>query len=162
MKRSSRLVCAAALGTAALAVHASAFAGGVDVGVSVQFSQPGVYGRVDIGRLPAPMVVLPQPVLIAPPPPPPARVVMMAPPPPPQPVYMWVPPGQRMHWRKYCGRYNACGVPVYFVQDAWYAHHVQPRDHWRDHDRGNGHGRDHDRRGERGGDRDGDRRHGRD
>jgi len=158
MKRSCRLACAAALAAGVLAAHDSALAGGVDVGVSVQISQPGVYGRVDIGRFPQPAVVLPQPVIIAPPPRPPAGVVVMAPPPPPPaPVYMWVPPGQRMHWRRYCGRYGACGLPVYFVQDAWYARHVQPRDRWRDHDRRHGRGedRDHDD------DRDGGRRHGR-
>ena len=33
-----------------------------DVGVSVQISQPGVYGRIDIGRFPQPQVVVPQPV----------------------------------------------------------------------------------------------------
>jgi hypothetical protein len=78
---------------------------GPDVGVSVEISQPGVYGRVDIGRFPQPQVVLAQPVIIA-------RPRMR-----PEPVYMWVPPGHRKHWSRYCGRYQACGVPVYFVQD---------------------------------------------
>lgn len=136
-------LCAAA----ALAATVGA-AQAADVGVSVQISQPGVYGRVDIGRLPVPQVVLPSPVVIAPP-----RVVVgVATPPPPQPIYMWVPPGHQRDWRKHCHRYNACGVPVYFVQDRWYDDHVRPHGHGhgkgRGHDRddGRGHGRGHDRR----------------
>ena len=26
----------------------------------------------------------------------------------------------RRHWRKHCARYDACGRPVYFVQEDWY------------------------------------------
>ena len=65
-----------------LAVVALAAAGAsaqaADVGVSVQVSQPGVYGRIDIGRFPQPQVVVQQPVIIAAPPPP------RAPPGPPE------------------------------------------------------------------------------
>ncbi len=113
-----------------------------DVGVSVWISQPGVYGRIDIGRFPQPQVVLPQPVIIT-------RPVVVAPA-PPQPVYMWVPPGHRKDWRKHCGKYNACGVPVYFVRDEWYEGHVEKRDKWHDksrHGKGPGKGRDDDDRG---------------
>ena len=88
-----------------------------DVGVSVHVSQPGVYGRIDIGRVPPPALVYVQPIVVQPPP----RVVTA---PPPQPVYMWVPPGHQKHWDKHCARYGACGVPVYFVQDRWYREHV--------------------------------------
>jgi hypothetical protein len=93
------------------------------VAVSVQVSQPGVYGRVDIGRfpqiLPQPqVVVLPQPVLITQP----AYVVQQ----PPQPIYMWVPPGHQKHWDKHCYRYGACGQPVYFVRDDGYGLPVRP------------------------------------
>lgn len=102
-----------------------------DVGVSVQISQPGVYGRIDIGRFPQPAVILSQPVLIEPP----AAVVVQ-----PQPIYMWVPPGHRRNWRRYCHEYNACGVPVYFVRQDWYDRHVRHRDHDDDDD-------DDDRRG---------------
>lgn len=125
-------VCAGAL----LAAPAEA----ADVGVSISVSQPGVYGRIDIGRFPNPVVVAPQPVIIAPPPP---RSVVVAP--APQPVYLWVPPGHQKNWRKHCARYGACGVPVYFVQDAWYQQHVHAgpgREH-RGHGRGRGHGHDH-------------------
>jgi hypothetical protein len=78
-------------------------------------SQPGVYGRIDIGRFPQPQVIVPQPVVIARP----AVVVAQ-----PQPVYMWVPPGHRKDWGKHCRHYNACGVPVYFVRHDWYNNHV--------------------------------------
>ena len=101
---------------AAAVAMSSVPAGAADVGVSVHVSQPGVYGRVDIGRFPQPQLVVAQPVVVRPMP-----VVQQV-----QPVYMWVPPGQRQNWRAHCGAYNACGVPVYFVQDQWYDQHVKP------------------------------------
>lgn len=113
-----------------------------DIGISIGFSQPGVYGRVDIGRYPQPVLVAPQPVIIG------TRVYR-------EPVYLWVPPGQRRDWGRYCGRYNACGAPVYFVEDRWYRSHVvappPPRG------KAHGHGHDH-RHGPRHGDRHDDRR----
>lgn len=163
MKRHAHLLVPALLAATALVAPGLAAASGVDVGVSVQISQPGVYGRIDIGRFPQPGVMLPQPVIIAPPRPPrPPVGVVVAPPPPPQPVYMWVPPGHQKNWRRHCARYNACSVPVYFVRDDWYERHVQPRDRWEDRSRGRGRGHDDDRG--RGRDRDGDRGrgHGRD
>src|SRR5262245_63453068 len=101
MKFVTRVLCASLITAAASAAHAT------DVGVSVQVSQPGVYGRVDIGRFPQPQVIVPQPVVIAAPP-----VVVAQ---PAQPVYLWVPPGHRKQWSKHCHEYNACGAPVYFV-----------------------------------------------
>jgi hypothetical protein len=86
-----------------------------DVGVSIQISEPGVYGRIDIGRFPQPQVVVAQPVMARPP-----TVVVGR----PAPVYLWVPPGHRKDWGKHCGHYGACGVPVYFVQDDWYQANV--------------------------------------
>ena len=131
------------LAACALVLAAPAFA--ADVGVSISVSQPGVYGRVDIGRFPQPQVVVAQPVIIRRPvvvqqP----QVVVMQ----PEPVYMWVPPGHRKNWRRHCGQYNACGVPVYFVQDRWYDQNVRQHGHDRDRDEGpgRGHGRGHDRR----------------
>lgn len=125
---------------AGLVLATSALA--TDVGVSVQISQPGVYGRVDIGRFPQPTVVVSQPVLVATPPP---RVVVAQ---PVQPVYMWVPKAHRKDWRRHCRGYGACGVPVYFVRHDWYEQHVRRGDdrrgdHDRDDDRGRGHGRGH-------------------
>ena len=79
------------------------------VGVSIGINQPGVYGRINIGALPPPALVLPQPVIIVPPP-----VVIER-----RPIYLYVPEAHQRDWRRYCGRYSACGQPVYFVQDAW-------------------------------------------
>ena len=121
---------------ASAACLATAPAIAADVGVSVHISQPGVYGRVDIGRFPQPQLVLAQPVVIRP-----VTVVQ-----PVQPVYMWVPPGHRQNWRAHCGAYNACGVPVYFVRDQWYEQHVKPHGHGKNKhkdkhiDRGQGQG----------------------
>ena len=81
-----------------------------DVGVSINVGEPGFYGRIDIGNVPRPILVYPQPVIIQPGP------VGVA----SEPIYVHVPPGHAKKWRKYCARYNACGRPVYFVQDHWY------------------------------------------
>ncbi|MFA9440143.1 hypothetical protein ACDA63_10955 [Uliginosibacterium sp. sgz301328] len=118
-----RLILAAAMcGTAATAM--------ADVGVSVTVGQPGFYGRIDIGdAYPQPVLINPQPVIIQPVP---VGVVR-------QPVYMHVPPGHAKNWKKYCGRYNACGQPVYFVQDNWYQQQYVPRYQER-HGPGNGNG----------------------
>jgi hypothetical protein len=121
------------LGLALVASATSAMA--ADVGVSVSVNQPGVYGRIDIGQAPVPpMVVYRQPMIIAP-----APVAVQAPP----PVYLHVPPGHSRNWRRYCGRYNACGQPVYFVREDWYQRHYHRGDDHRDHDNhGRGHGHD--------------------
>jgi hypothetical protein len=52
---------------------------------------------------------------------------------------MWVPPGHQKKWRRYCGRYGACGVPVYFVQDGWYQENVKGH-HGKGNGKGNGKG----------------------
>jgi len=124
MKRLAQLALLAASLPACLS------AGAAEIGVSVQISEPGLYGRIDIGRFPQPQLVMPQPVIVLPPH---AR--------PPQPVYMWVPPGHRKDWKKHCGAYGACGVPVYFVDDDWYRRNVQP--HAGDKGHGNGKGGGH-------------------
>ncbi len=36
-----------------------------------------------------------------------------------QPIYLYVPSAQQQNWGRYCGRYGACGQPVYFVRDEW-------------------------------------------
>ncbi len=126
----------------ALALAASLPAIAADVGVSIQISEPGVYGRIDIGRFPQPQVIVAQPIVVQRP----VRVVQQ-----PQPVYMWVPPGHQKNWKKHCREYNACGVPVYFVKDEWYGQHVKGRG-GRDRDdgpgkgNGKGHGKGHDKR----------------
>ena len=62
-----------------------------------------------------------------------------------EPVYLWVPPGHQKNWRKHCARYQACGMPVYFVQDGWYQREVvggrgEPKGKGRGHGHGKGHG----------------------
>lgn len=121
-------------GLGGLMAASPARAADVDIGVSIGISQPGVYGRIDIGRFPQPQVVVAQPVIVTPVP-----VVVGR---PVQPVYMWVPPGHRKNWRKHCADYRACGTPVVFVRDDWYASHVQPYSNGRGDDRGH-----HDDRG---------------
>lgn len=98
-----RIVCSAALALAALAGSAAQAQSYVNVTVGGEFS-PGVYGQVTFGNAPPPPVYNPRPVVIAP-------VVVGAP-----VVYMHVPEEHRHHWSHYCGRYNACGYPVQFVQ----------------------------------------------
>lgn len=113
----------------ALALHTAAFA--ADLGVSVNISEPGFYGRIDIGRVPAPVLIYPQPVIIAQGPVHGLR----------QPIYLRVPPGHEKKWGKHCSRYNACGQPVFFVQDGWYRDVYAPRyygDAGRRDDRGEG------------------------
>ncbi len=131
------LTLAAALLAATLA---AAPAQATDIGVSVQISQPGVYGRIDIGRFPQPRVVVAQPVVIERP----VRVVERV-----EPVYLWVPQGHRKNWRKHCRQYGACGVPVYFVDHRWYGDHVHPKGKRKGRDRD-----DDDDRGRRGKGRD--------
>jgi len=87
-----------------------------DVGVSVNIAQPGFYGRINIGQVPQPVVIYPQPVIID------QRGPMVR-----EPIYLRVPPGHERHWDKHCRRYNACGQPVYFVQDRWYRDVYAPR-----------------------------------
>jgi hypothetical protein len=136
-KKNPLLIAVALIGALLSAVPPAQAA--VDVGVSVQISEPGVYGRIDIGRFPQPQIIVQQPVVIVQP-----RQA------PPQPVYMWVPPGHQKNWRKHCRRYSACGVPVYFVQDGWYREHVSQGPGRHDDRRGRGRGHDRDDRGERG------------
>lgn len=113
-----------------LAAMTPAHAADVDVGVSVSIGQPGFYGRIDIGGYgPPPVLVYPQPVIIAPPP----RVVVQR-----QPIYLHVPPGHAKNWRKHCGYYGACAQPVYFVQEDWYRKHYGGPP-----GRGKGHGKGH-------------------
>jgi hypothetical protein len=129
MKRG--LIC---LGT--MLIIASSHA--ADVGVSVTVGQPGFYGRLDIGNFPQPQLVYAQPVVIQP-----VRGVVY------QPIYLRVPPGHAKDWRKHCHRYDACGRPVYFVQDRWYndVYVPQYREHHRDRDErhGTGHGKGRNR-----------------
>ncbi len=111
---------AALLIVAGAAASASA---GTNVGVSIDINQPGVYGRINIGNVAPPMVVYPQPVIIAP-----APMAVQQ-----QPIYLYVPPGHQKNWARHCARYNACGQPVYFVQEKWVKERYQQ--HQRDAER---------------------------
>lgn len=107
-----------------------------NVGVSIGINQPGVYGRVDIGNYPQPRFVYPQPVVII------QQPISIQ----QQPIYLYVPPGHQKNWAKHCGRYNACGQPVYFVREDWVRERYEDnRNHEgdRDDDNGRGHGKGH-------------------
>jgi hypothetical protein len=109
---------------------------------------PGVYGRIDIGNAPPPPLIFAQPVIIQR-----APVYVQQP-----PLYLHVPPGHSKNWSKHCGRYNACGQPVYFVNvrgdgdferrrfdDERRNHDRRGRDHDREDNEGHGEGRGHDK-----------------
>jgi hypothetical protein len=127
MKTILAFVLAAAAGTAA-----------AQTSVSIGINQPGVYGRVTIGDVPAPALWHPEPVIVAPP-----RVVVHQ-----QPVYLYVPEKHQHNWGRYCGQYKACGQPVYFVRDEWVRErweHEHPHGKHKgwDKDHGKGHGKGH-------------------
>ncbi len=126
-----RLLTIAALASVVMSATAA------DVGVSVQIGQPGFYGQLEIGNMPQPRVIYAAPVIIQR-----APVTVVT-----QPIYLRVPPGHEKNWRKHCHKYNACGQPVYFVQQNWYSNVYAPgyrRDHGEDEgaqhgNRGKGH-----------------------
>ena len=129
----NRLTLPAVFGLVLVGLAAPAFAQ-TSVGVSVGINRPGVYGQIDIGNMPPPPVILPQPVIIARP-----AVGMVQ----PAPLYLYVPPGHQKKWAKHCGAYNACGQPVYFVKESWVRERYEQEhrhDHGGDHDRGHGNG----------------------
>ncbi len=106
---------------AATAVQAQTYISGSITGQLA----PGVYGQVNIGNAPPPALVYAQPMWGGP-------VMPQA-----QPLYMWVPPGHSRNWRRYCGRYHACGQPVYFLRNPpphWHARpsHRHDRHDWDD------------------------------
>jgi len=114
------------LGTVLLALTGAAMA--TDVAVSVTIGQPGFYGRIDLGGMPRPQLIYAQPVVIRQP----VGTVY-------QPIYLRVPPGHEKKWSKHCQRYNACGRPVYFVQDNWYTNVYAPQ-YRNEHGGAKGHG----------------------
>ena len=132
-----RFLCAALLAVATTPALAA------DVGVSISVGQPGFYGHIDIGNFPQPQLLYPKPVII-----------LRAPRGEPfEPIYLHVPPGHAKKWSKHCREYNACGRPVYFVQESWYNDVYVPgyrerggdRNEYRDNGRDNGRGRGRDK-----------------
>jgi hypothetical protein len=103
----------AALALTAAAAAAPAFAG--NVGFSITVGEPGFYGQIDIGGYGRPSVIYGEPVVLAP------RYRSYA------PVYVRAPRDHYRNWGRYCGRYNACSRPVYFVRDEWYSNVYVPR-----------------------------------
>jgi len=105
--------------TAGLILAAVAAAGPAQAQVSLSVGTPGFFGAIDIGGAPPPDLVYQQPMAIQP-------VPMGA-----APLYLYVPPYQYASWGSYCGMYNACGRPVYFVNQSWYDRVYVP--HYRSH-----------------------------
>jgi hypothetical protein len=95
--------------------------GEAQAGVSISVGEPGFYGRVDIGNAPAPRLIYGEPVIVR-------RVKTWYP-----PIYLRVPPGHVKNWYRHCDEYDACGRPVYFVDDDWYEEVYVPR--YREHHR---------------------------
>jgi len=126
----------------AVLLSAATLPAAAEVGVSVTIGQPGFYGHIELGDFPRPRLIFPEPVLIQPVP-----VAFGV-----QPLYLRVPAGHEKHWSRHCRKYNACGRPVYFVEDGWYNTVYVP--HYREHHR------DWDDRSDRDDDRDHGRQHG--
>ena len=82
---------------------------------SVIVDESGFYGRLDLGGYPPPRLLYPEAVIID-------RIGTPQP-----PAYLRVPPGHAKKWAKHCHRYNACGQPVFFVEDDWYQNVYVPR-----------------------------------
>lgn len=119
--------CFVRAGLIALSAGWLGAAAATDVGVSIRIGDPNFYGRIDIGSGGArPVLLYPDPVVIAP------SSGRYA------PVYLRVPPGHAKDWKKHCRKYDACGRPVYFVKDDWYRDVYVPE--WQEK-HGKGHGK---------------------
>jgi hypothetical protein len=132
--KSLALLIVAAIATTALPTQAV-----TNIGVSIGINAPGQYGRIDIGQFPQPVLVMPQPVIHVQAP---YAGYQRA-------VYLYVPPAHRANWGQYCGRYGACGQPVYFVREDWVRDEYRRENDRRQSSKpGKGHGhkdKDHDR-----------------
>lgn len=109
--RNAFLAAAVALTLTGFATPGSA----ANIDVTINIGQPGYYGPLDISDFGRPRVIYQEPRIIH-------RVSV-----PREPIYLHVPPGHAKNWRKHCGKYNACGDRVYFVQDSWYNREYVPR-----------------------------------
>lgn len=96
-------------------VAAPAFA--VDVGVSIGIGDPNFYGHIVIGDAPPPVVVYREPMVVV------RQQVVV------EPIYLRVRAGHAQNWSRHCGEYDACGRPVYFVQDSYYRDVYTPHYH---------------------------------
>jgi hypothetical protein len=75
--------------------------------------EPGYYGQIDPAGNNPPLVYS-TPVVVQP-----TQVYY-------PPVYLRVPPVYYQNWPQYCGYYNACFYPVFFVQEGWYLNWYSP------------------------------------
>jgi hypothetical protein len=89
----------------------------VDVGVSIAIGDPNFYGHIVIADAPPPVVVYREPMVVV-------RSAVVV-----EPIYLRVRAGHAQNWPQYCGQYNACGRPVYFVQDSYYNDVYAPHYH---------------------------------
>lgn len=106
------------------AITALAPARAADVGLSISIGDPRFFGRLDLGAMPAPVLVYPEPVVVV-------RRPQVA----YAPIYLRVPPRHMRDWHRHCHRYGACARPVYFVDDDWYREaYVARRHKWHDDD----------------------------
>ena len=90
--------------------------------LTVPLGQSGYYGRITIGNQAPPPVLGYAPVIAWP-----SRSGDRWSQPAIAPIYLRVPPQQARDWRRYCGLYQACSVPVLFVQDDWYRNTYAPQ-----------------------------------
>lgn len=102
-----------------------------NIGVSIGINAPGQYGRIDIDNYPQPVLINTRPIVYQP-----SRVAEYQ-----RPIYLYVPQVQQASWGNYCGRYRACGQPVYFVQESWYQEQYVRREHGGKPEHGRGHGK---------------------
>ena len=127
-----------------LALLAATPAVAADVSVSVEIGDPSFYGQIDVVSYPQPRLIFPTPIVIQVIP---GGVVRPS-------LYLRVPPGHEKHWDRHCAKYNACGSPVYFIEDSWYnavyvpaykAKHGRPDHAGKGNDKGKGKSKSKDR-----------------
>jgi len=85
-----------------------------DAPVPPNLGDPGYYGQIDPVDNAPPPVVYSTPIVVQP-------TAVYYP-----PVYLRVPPMYYQNWPQYCGYYNACFYPVFFVQEGWYVNWYAP------------------------------------
>lgn len=100
----------------AVTLLCSASGGAIAQSIDIPLGSSSYFGRIDLGNLSRPPVIYQEPIFAQRPDN--YRTV--------QPQYLRVPPGHAKKWSKHCSRYNACGQPVYFVQDSWYQNTYAP------------------------------------
>jgi len=128
------------IGFLTLPVASSALARDLDLNVILSGEvRPGVYGQVQIGNAPRPVVVYERPQVVVV-----DRRYERE-----EPVYLHVPPDHARHWDRHCRDYHACERRVYFVRSREYepnyvyVHDREPSPHHHHHDRGPKHHDDH-------------------